>query len=119
MLLEKLGIILPFFARPRKPLTGEPAQGHGTRRTAPGKKREPPAPTGLAVLFCRVSIHLGFRLRLLQPKATVALFPIAALLQQVDTLETLEDVSLGRDLARSSQTAMLTHFFFSCSKVGQ
>jgi hypothetical protein len=58
----------------------------------------------------------GFRLGLPQAKAAVAFLPLAALLKQIDALKTLEDVTPGRNLAGTSQTAMLTHFFFSCSK---
>ena len=58
----------------------------------------------------------GFRLGLPETKAAVALFPLAALLKQIDTLKALQDVTPGRNLAGTSQTAMLTHFFFSCSK---
>jgi hypothetical protein len=76
-------------------------------------KKPPPVDGG----FARdLRTESGFRLGLPETKATVALFPLTALLKQIDTLKTLQDVTPGRNLAGTSQTAMLTHFFFSCSK---
>ena len=60
----------------------------------------------------------GFRLGLPETKAAVAFLPLAALLKQIDALKTLQDVTLGRNLASSSQTAMLTHFFLLLFKSG-
>jgi hypothetical protein len=59
---------------------------------------------------------LRFRLGLLETEAAAVFLPLAALLKQVDTLETLQNVALRRDLAGTSKTAMLTHDFFSFSK---
>ena len=76
-------------------------------------KKPPPVDGG----FARdLRTESSFRLGLPETKATIALFPLTALLKQIDTLKTLQDVTLGRNLAGTSQTAMLTHFFFSCSK---
>jgi hypothetical protein len=38
-----------------------------------------------------------------------AFFPLAAFLEQLDPLETLQDVTLGNDGAASSKAAMLRH----------
>jgi hypothetical protein len=59
---------------------------------------------------------LGFRLGLLETEAAAVFLPLAALLKQVDALETLQNVALRCDLAGTSKTAMLTHDFFSFSK---
>ena len=61
------------------------------------------------------ALRLG--LGLAQTQTAVAFLPLATGLEEVDALETLEDVALGRDLSRSLETTMLTHFFFSCSKI--
>ena len=55
---------------------------------------------------------LGFRLGLLETEAAAVFLPLATLLKQIDTLETLQNVALRRDLAGTSKTAMLTHDFF-------
>ena len=55
-------------------------------------------------------MELGFWLRLLQTEATVTLFPLAALLQQIDALKALENVPLGSNLPRTLKRCMLTHF---------
>ena len=55
---------------------------------------------------------LCFRLGLLETEAAAIFLPFAALLKQIDTLETLQNVALRRDLAGTSKTAMLTHDFF-------
>ena len=55
---------------------------------------------------------LCFRLGLLETEAAAVFLPLATLLKQIDTLETLQNVALRRDLAGTSKTAMLTHDFF-------
>jgi hypothetical protein len=50
-----------------------------------------------------LSVGLGLR----QVHHAAALFPHAALLEQVDALETLEDVALGCDGAGGTEAAML------------
>lgn len=51
----------------------------------------------------RVGLGLG------QANDFAALFPLAAFLEQLDPLETLQDVALSDDRAGSSKTAMLGH----------
>ena len=64
---------------------------------------------------------LGFGLSLLKTKTAAILFPFATLLKQIDTLKALQDIALGRNLAGTSKTAMLTHDFFlllkKCSRI--
>ena len=55
---------------------------------------------------------LCLRLGLLKTEAAAIFLPLATLLKQIDTLETLQNVALRRDLAGTSKTAMLTHDFF-------
>ena len=59
---------------------------------------------------------LCLRLGLLKTEAAAIFLPLATLLEQIDTLETLQNVALRCDLAGTSKTAMLTHDFFSFSK---
>lgn len=49
-------------------------------------------------------------LGLLETETAASLFPFAALLEQVDPLETLENVPLGGNLAGAFQRCVLTHF---------
>ena len=64
---------------------------------------------------------LCFRLGLLKTETAAVVLPLATLLKQIDTLETLQNVALRRDLAGTSKTAMLTHDFFlllkKCSRI--
>ena len=53
---------------------------------------------------------LCLRLGLLETKTAAIFLPLAALLKQIDALETLQDVALRCNLAGTSKTAMLTHF---------
>lgn len=59
---------------------------------------------------------LRLRLRLLETKSAAILFPFAALLQKVYALKALQHIALGRDLAGTSKTGMLTHFSSPSSK---
>ena len=59
---------------------------------------------------------LCLRLGLLKTETAAIFLPLATLLEQIDTLETLQNVALRCDLAGTSKTAMLTHDFFSFSK---
>jgi hypothetical protein len=52
---------------------------------------------------------LGVRLRLAQAKGAIAGLELAALLEQLDALETLEDIALHGDGAASFETTMLRH----------
>ena len=52
---------------------------------------------------------LGFGLRLLEAQATVAFLPLSALLQEVNALETLQDVALGSDLTGTLKRCVLAH----------
>jgi hypothetical protein len=51
----------------------------------------------------------GLRLRLGLPKScdAVAVFPLAAFLEEFGTLEALEDIALATESGRRAQTAML------------
>ena len=51
--------------------------------------------------------NLDFRLRLREVHHAAALFPYAALFEQVDALETLEDVALGCNGTGGTEAAML------------
>ena len=55
---------------------------------------------------------LCFRLGLFKTETAAVFLPLATLLKQIDTLKTLQNVALRRDLAGTSKTAMLTHDFF-------
>src|SRR5450631_3670128 len=55
------------------------------------------------------SAGLNFGLGLRQVHHAAALFPSAALFEQVDALETFEDVALGCDGAGGTKAAMLGH----------
>ena len=52
-------------------------------------------------------VRLGFG----EADDLAAVFPLAAFLEQLDTLETLQDVALSNDRAGSSKTAMLGHIW--------
>ena len=53
----------------------------------------------------RLRVRLGFR----KPDHLAAFFPLAALFEQLDALETLQNVAFRDDGAGSSETAMLRH----------
>ena len=55
------------------------------------------------------STELDVRLSLRQAEDFLARFPLVALLEQLDALETLQDVSLRCDRAGAFETAMLRH----------
>ena len=57
----------------------------------------------------RRSAGLNVRLGLGQVHHATAFFPLAALFQQLNPLETLQNVPFGYDSAGSSKTAMLRH----------
>ena len=81
------------------------------------KKQRNPHPAGRRFpLLDTLRYGLGFGLSLLKTKTAAILFPFATLLKQIDTLKALQDIALGRNLAGTSKTAMLTHFLFSFSK---
>lgn len=61
---------------------------------------------------------LGFGLRLLEAQATVAFLPLSALLQEIDALETLEDVALGSDLTGTLKRCVLAHCLLFLSTGG-
>jgi len=50
-----------------------------------------------------------FGFRLAKTQAAVAIFPLAALFQQLHALKTLQNIALGGNLAGILQTRMLTH----------
>jgi hypothetical protein len=52
---------------------------------------------------------LKIRLRLRQTDDFARLFPLAALLEQVDSFEPFQDIAPGRDGAGAFETAMLRH----------
>ena len=54
---------------------------------------------------------LGFRLRLLQAKATAAFLPLPALLEEINALKALQDIALRGNLAGTLKRCMLAHFF--------
>ena len=53
--------------------------------------------------------QLRVRLRLAQGEHLVAVLPLAALLEHLHALETLEDIALCRDGCGTFETAMLGH----------
>jgi hypothetical protein len=53
--------------------------------------------------------RLDNRLGLAQTRTAVAVFPLAALFQQLDALKALQHVALGRDPVVVSKTRMLAH----------
>ena len=64
----------------------------------------------ISIEYCRPQDQdLGFGLGLGQIHHAAALFPSAALFEQVDALETFEDVALGCDGTGGTEAAMLGH----------
>lgn len=58
-----------------------------------------------------------FGLRLLKPEAAAAFLPLAALLQEIDPLEALENIAPGGDFTGTFKRWMLAHFLFVLSRV--
>ena len=54
---------------------------------------------------------LGFRLRLLQAKATATFLPLPTLLEEINALKALQDIALRGNLAGTLKRCMLAHFF--------
>jgi hypothetical protein len=56
-----------------------------------------------------------FGLGLFQTETAATFLPLAALLEEVDSLETLEDVALGCDLSGTFKRCVLAHFLLFLS----
>jgi hypothetical protein len=54
-------------------------------------------------------------LGLLETEAAAPFLPFSALLEEIDSLETLENVALGRDLAGTFKRCVLAHFLLFLS----
>ena len=54
-------------------------------------------------------VSLGFRLCLAEAEHAVAFLPLAALLEEFDALEALENIAFGAQGAHGSETSMLRH----------
>lgn len=72
----------------------------------------------LAPLSCHSSLitrhFLNVRFRFRQAEHLAALFPLPALFEQFNALETLQDIAFGRDRAGAFQAAMLRHDLVNC-----
>ena len=95
----------------KKRASAHPDRGSPTNNTSETTKTNPNNTNEHTTMKTQQRKKIDLRLRLCLPetKAAAAFFPLAALLQQIDTLETLQYIALRRDLTRTSQTWMLTH----------
>ena len=77
------------------------------------EKRRPHCGRPSSFLTLKKFLGLGFGL--LETKAAASFLPFPALLEEVDALETLQDVALRDDLAGTLKRCMLAHFLLFLS----
>ena len=81
------------------------------------EKRRPHCGRPSSFLTLKKFLGLGFGL--LETKAAASFLPFPALLEEVDALETLQDVALRDDLAGTLKRCMLAHFLLFLSIAGK
>ena len=75
----------------------------------PNEKKRPDTRSG-RLFACERINDLSFGLRLLEAKAAATFLPLPALLEEVNALKALQNVTLGRNLTGTLKRCMLAHF---------